>query len=249
MTRLQSELTRLYLPTEPAATAPDDNTLPLADAHGHIRALVLEVARPADWDAASRVWVGVQQDLALPAPGIAISGTEGYQLWFSLAAAVPVAQGHAFLEALRQRYLGDLPPHRVTLVPTAGDMTPRVARVPAVQASGDWSAFVAPDLAPVFADTPWLDIVPGDDGQADLLRRLESLRPAHWAAALATLGVTPAPPPAGSAGNADVPAHTRDVKAGTESDPARFLLRVMNDDGVPMALRIEAAKALLATGR
>jgi len=86
---------------------------------------------------------------------------------------------------------------------------------------------VAPDLAPVFAEEPWLDTPPGEEGQADLLARLQSIKSAALPgpAAAAAAGATPAP--------------------ATNSDPKRFLLEVMNDASVPLALRIEAAKALL----
>ena len=98
--RLQSERDRLY-------RAEDD---------GRVRALVLALARPADWAALGRVWQGVQTDLGWPAPGIAVSGTDACQLWFSLAEPVPPAEAHALLEHLRTRYLADIPPHRVELL-------------------------------------------------------------------------------------------------------------------------------------
>ena len=37
-----------------------------------------------------------------------------------------------------------------------------------------WSAFVAPDLAHIFNDTPWLDLPPNLEGQAELLARLKA---------------------------------------------------------------------------
>jgi hypothetical protein len=211
MNRLTSELNRLYLCADP----------------GHVRALLLELARPADWDALGAVWRGVQADLQLPAPGIAVSGTDGLQLWFSLQQ--PVAAGHAtdFLARLQARYLGGIAPARVRMTASAG-----VPPIPAQDAaSGNWSAFVAPDLAPVFADTPWLDIPPSADGQADLLARLHSIKPAAFDAAMQALQpLTPA-----------APAH----EGATDIDPRRFLQRVLNDETVDLALRIEAAKALL----
>lgn len=249
MTRLQTEFQRLYLPATVDAPATDH---PLIDPHGQVRALVVELARPADWDALSAVWRGVQTELELPAPAIAVSGTEGFQLWFSLAEPVPAPQAHAFLEALRQRFLPDVPAHRLRLLP-APDAAPdrmdaHAARVPALQPTGNWSAFVAPDLAPVFADTPWLDIVPGEEGQAELLRRVSSIRTGEWAAAVAVL--TPrsvGPAAASTAGDsANVPSSGAAASSGT--DPRRFLQQVMNDERVPMALRIEAAKALLVHG-
>ncbi|MEY2874647.1 MAG: hypothetical protein RLZZ373_2018 [Pseudomonadota bacterium] len=213
--RLQAERDRLY-------RAEDD---------GRVRALVLSLARPADWAVLGRVWQGVQTDLGWPMPGIAVSGTDACQLWFSLAEPVPPAEAHALLEHLRTRFLAEVPPHRVELLPSA-DGVQQAPVMPALQTDspeGDvWSAYIAPDLAPVFAETPWLDIRPGTEGQAELLSRLASISAAEYRAALPVQAPTP-------------------VAAGTEefTDPRRFLLHVMNDGRVEMGLRIEAAKALL----
>lgn len=220
MTSLQTELQRLY-------ASPNDG-------QGLVRAALLGLGRPADWAALASVWRGVQADLDLPAPAIAVSGTAGFELWFSFVEPLPQAQVAAFIEALRVRYLADVDPARVDR---------RVASDAALppQKIGDqeqWSAFVAPDLAPVFGAEPWLDIAPGPEGQADLLRRLASIKSAEMRAALDRLGVTrlaPAPPPPAAES-----AHSE-----ASLDPERFLLRVMNDEGVALGLRIEAAKALL----
>ncbi|MFG6485680.1 hypothetical protein ACG04R_03290 [Roseateles sp. BYS78W] len=224
MNRLESELQRLY-------------RLPSTAAPGDVRALVLELGRPADWEALSRVWRGVQADLALPAPAIAVSGSDGLQLWFSLQAPVNAARGAEFLAGLRARYLADIAPARLRLTPPAAELPPVPAEQPA---TGNWSAFVAPDLAAVFVDTPWLDIPPGAEGQADLLARLESIRPAAFDAAMQ--GLQP-----GDAAAAMPPATLAPASGDTpDVDPRRFLQRVLNDETVTLALRIEAAKALLA---
>jgi hypothetical protein len=233
MNRLHAELRRLYLP-DSAATG-------LMDGQGRVRAMVLELARPADWQALAGLWRGVQADLGLPAPAIAVSGAEGFQLWFALAEPLAGPQAQAFLEALCSRYLPEVTPSRLTLWPADGDAA-APAWVPAQQNSeARWSAFVAPDLAPIFADTPWLDIAPGDEGQADLLRGLSVMKPAAFEAALAQLtpaGQAPAPPSPVQAAPAD------------GQGPRSFLRQVMNDNTVALALRIEAAKALLeAEGR
>lgn len=204
MNRLQAELKRLY--------APDD-------APGQVRAMVLSLSRPADWEALSPLWRGVQADLALPAPAIAVSGIDGYQIWFSLLEPLPAAQAMAFLDALRLRYLRGIAAERVVLMVDA-------PVVPALQSpTGNWSAFVAPDLAPVFADTPWLDIPPSPDGQADLLSRLASIKRADFQQALERLSPV------------DAKVHPR--------SPRSFLLEVMNDDTIELGLRIQAAQALL----
>ena len=199
--------------------------------------MVIELARPASWEALSKVWHGVQIELELPAPGIAVSGTDGLQLWFSLAEPVEAARAHAFVEGLRARFLPEIAANRIRLLP---ELKPQghATLVPAPQAGGEnWSAFVAPDLAPVFADTPWLDLPPSDEGQAALLHVLEAIKPAAFEAAMKGLGAGAQPQRATMA--------VAEAMAPDADDPKRFLLHVMNDDTVALALRIEAAKALL----
>ena len=253
MNRLQSELQRLYLPRPSVHEEGAAFPTVLIDASGAVRALVVELARPASWEVLAKVWRGVQTDLELPAPAIAVSGTDALQLWFSLAEPVCAARAHAFLEGLRLRFLPDIAAHRIRLLP-ASDASAlhqqEVARlVPALQVPGEnWSAFVAPDLAPVFAETPWLDVPPSEDGQAALLHGLQATKPAAFEAALQRLGASaqfarttaPKAPQAAPARTDDLPA-----TADADADPRRFLLRVMNDDTVALALRIEAARALL----
>ena len=244
MNRLQTEMNRLYLGGLVFAQA-DAQDLSLADARGRVRAMVLEVAQPTGWDALSEVWHGVQMELELPAPGIAVSGRDGLQLWFSIETAIPANQAHEFLEALRVRFLAHVPAARVRLWPTPAQPPQHAALVPALQAdTGNWSAFVAPDLVAIFSETPWLDVEPGDEGQAGLLRALQTMKPAVFDAALAGMRATARS--ALAPASAPVPAREAAVAAPEGSDdPRRFLLRVMNDETVPLALRIEAAKALL----
>jgi hypothetical protein len=235
MTRLLSELHRLYLPAPQAFS--------LIDAHGQVRAMVLELARPASWDALATVWREVQTDLGLPAPAIAVSGVDGFQLWFSLAEPCPASQAIAFLESLRLRYLSDIALERVGMMPTEDASEPlqlRHARwVPEQLGESErWSSFVAPDLAPVFADTPWLDIPPSPEGQADLLSRLGSIKQADFQKALERLAPAAVQSEAQSA-SGPVGA------ARTCQDPRQFLLDVMNNESVALGLRIDAAKALL----
>jgi hypothetical protein len=214
MNRLAAELRRLSF-------SPD------ANADGQARAMVLELARPASWQELSRVWQGVQADLELPAPAIAVSGIDSYQLWFSLAQPVPAAQLRGLLESLRRRYLADVKPERVSIHPPG--------TAPPVEAGPErWSAFLTPDLAALFADEPWLDLPPSAEAQADLLSRLQSAKPEAWQLALERL--RPA---------AAEQAHGASPPAAGGADPRRFLLAVMNDPALEMHLRIEAAKALL----
>ncbi len=248
MSRLHAELNRLYLPHPSAGQGVDAREPGLIGIDGRVRAMVLEIARPAGCADIVRMWKAVQVDLALPAPAIAVSGTDGCQLWFSLEEPVPVARALEFLEALRVRYLRDIAPERVRLLPTVDAPTPlHAAMVPALQAqTGCWSAFVAPDLAAMFGDTPWLDIPPGHDGQSDLLSRLESITAADFRMALERLAATPpiyAPNDATAAGAGQDAAGSAPL--GGCADPKRFLLDVMNNENVALGLRIEAAKALL----
>jgi len=206
MNRLQSELQRLY--------PPDD---------GGVRAIVLELPGPGAWEQLAPLWQGVQSELQLPAPGIAVSGS-GYQLWFSLAQPVPQQQALAFLEALRGRYLADVPPERIRTRPGDGSAAEISGLPPGERGEERWAAFVAPDLAALFEHEPWLDLPPGNEAQAELLARLRSMAPADLQRALAQ---APAAAPA------------------AQQDPRSFLLQVMNDRAIDLQLRIEAAKALL----
>ncbi len=248
MNRLRTQLHRLYLPQPADGPGTDTEASSLVDPQGMVRAMVLELARPADWEALAKVWRGVQSDLELPAPAIAVSGTDGFQLWFSLSEPVHVAHAHAFLASLRSRYLPDIAAKRIGLMPAVDASAPQQATharwVPAQQGQTDrWSAFVAADLAPVFADTPWLDIPPNDEGQADLLSRLGSIKPPAFEAALEQLRPATPVPEAASTGAGLM--RTQPGASAGSVDAKRFLLQVMNDDTVALALRIEAAKALL----
>ncbi|OWQ48015.1 hypothetical protein CDL60_05345 [Roseateles noduli] len=229
MSRLATEFQRLY------AAGPE----------GSVRALVLDVGRPSDWELLGAVWRGVQLDLSLPAPGIAIAGENSYQLWFSLQQGCTQDEATAFFDALKGRYLSSVAAPRIRCLTEA-------PVVPAEVREGQWSAFVAPDLAPVFVEATWLDIPPGVEGQADLLKSLKSITPQAWRAAMEQLeppavqdlAPTPAPTPAPWSSDV-VPTAASYPPSTSFNDPRAFLLQVMNDASVPMALRIEAAKALL----
>lgn len=195
MNRLDTELHRLYLPqqqpTAPQQAEPAQDASPaLIGTDGQVRALVLELASAAGWEAVAALWQGLQNELELPAPAIAISGA-GYQVWISLAQPVSVAQARGFLESLCRRFLAGIAPRHVQLLPSLEADAPeasdaagsaRHARlIPAqLDESGHWSAFISPHLAAMFADEPWLDMKPSPDAQADLLLRLKSLSPADW---------------------------------------------------------------------
>ena len=231
---LLSELHRLYFVTPPKNPNGEYSAHEASGcmaANGQVRAMVLELARPAQWDALSVVWRGVQTDLGLPEPAIAVSGIDGHQLWFSLAEPVCAADAQAFLEALRSRYLDTVEVPRIGMF--AGV---RARLVPALQAeNGQWSAFVSFDLAGIFTDEPWLDLAPNPVAQARLLSRLECIEPGAFKAALAQIALAATAPIA----------HAAPQVNATSLGPKEFLLSVMNDQSVGLHLRIEAAKALL----
>ena len=240
MTSLQLELQRLYGLQDDAGTGPGRDDGEQVESQELARAMVLELARPADWAALSAVWAGVQTDLGLPAPAIAVNGKDGFQLWFSLVKPVPMPRAAAFVDALRRRYLSDIAPVRVALRPALEATSARpplqAAPVPSLQAdSGLWSAFVASDLVSMFADEPGLDMPPNPDGQAQLLAPLKSISPAEFEQALQQLRPAAVVAPAPSAA----------AKAAGALEPRQFLLDVMNNESLDLALRIEAAKALL----
>ena len=90
----------------------------------------------------------------------------------------------------------------------------------------------------MFVDEPWIDVPPNPDGQAQLLAPLKSISLVEFNLALQRLGPVAAPSAPGLASNAA-------AQAATALDPRLFLLEVMNNDSLDLALRIEAAKALL----
>lgn len=210
------------------------------------RALVI-TAPAGQWRDLARLWQAVQDDLGWPAPAIAVSGDTRLALWFSLAQARPAEElqrlGQALLQPLGDAVTSANPSLVWQVWPQAPSVAPATAGLPPCPphalAPERWSAFVAPDLAPVFADTPWLDIPPSLDGQAELLASLRSVSEDQ----LKMLALTPpndapqhvtAPPAAPTALSPD-----------PGSSPRRFLQQVMNDPEVPLRWRIEAAKALL----
>ncbi|MBI5924739.1 MAG: hypothetical protein HY836_04000 [Aquabacterium sp.] len=253
MTRLQSQWCRLYAPqaTDNQVGTDTDAPMALADAQGQVRAMVLELCRPAEWPPLAVLWQGVQADWGWPAPAIAINGHDGYQLWFSLQTPVGAAQAAMVLHALRVRYLPDVAPHRLRLMPHAHNASPaageQAIRMPGLPVHTEqWSAFVAQDLAPVFAETPWLDMQPSVEGQAELLSRLRSISDEAFQAALDACqkdAHTCAKRNEAAQQRTDSGASV--IRADDGDDPKRFLLNIMNDTAVALALRIEAAKALL----
>lgn len=235
MNPLETEFQRLYFVDDASAVAPSLMTM-----DGRVRAMVMELARPADWPVVSTVWQRVQSDLGLPPPAIAVTGNDGYQLWFSLAEPVTAAEASFFLESLRQRFLSDISRERISLLPTE---TRHAQLIPALQQStGLWSAFVAPDLAAIFADSPGLDVCPRVEAQAKILAPLESIKASVFEAIFdRVISDVERVSTAIQSSTLVVPSSTKQC----DSDAQRFLKEVMNDKSIEMHLRIEAAKALL----
>lgn len=231
MNRLQNELQRLHFS-------------PAQQGAARVGAMVLELARPGSWDLLAKAWRGVQADLELPAPAIAVNGLDGLQLWFALAQPVPADAAARFLQRLRERYLAEVAPGRIRLV--AGGGMPAGAVPPAETSPGRWSAFVAPDLAALFADEPSLDLAPGAEAQAELLSRVQAIGSDDWSRALERLGAAAEPAAGSPAESPGAQAKAPPAPPGAALDPGHFLLRVLNDEGADMALRVEAAKALLS---
>lgn len=230
MSRLHTELQRLYLLED----FPADDTAPaLIDAQGRVRAIVVELARAMPWERVAAFWHQVQDEWGLPPPALAVSGRDGFQLWFSLAVPVPLAEALDVVQWLRQQYGADVAPAQLRTWPTPEHQ--HAPLVPAVQGgTGYWSAFIVPGLGSMFAEEPWLERAPSPDAQADLLQPLQSIAPAAWSRMVQQCQPAPSTPSA-------VPAAPS--PAGGEA--YHFLHRVMNDATVPLPLRIEAAKALL----
>lgn len=249
MTQLNGELHRLYdLPGQPTPPEGEEfRRLALVNEAGLVRALILGVTRGSDWEAVAGLYLGLLEHLELPAPAVAVSASGGYQVWISLAEAVPLAEAQAFLEGLRRRYLAAIPASRLQLRPGPAPETRFVATLPSLdEESGRWSAFIDPAMGSMFCDELGLDLAPNNARQADMLAGLASATPREWQRALAVLAegaeAAGAPPPA----TAPVPAGAATLSLGGGfADPKAFLLAVMNDPAATSHDRIEAAKALL----
>ncbi|TAH11297.1 MAG: hypothetical protein EAZ11_09695 [Curvibacter sp.] len=247
MSRYKTEFSRLYGVTPPALA----EFGPLVATDGTVKAMVLELSKPADWMALSAVWQAAQNDWDLPATAVAVSGVDGLQLWFSVSEPVKAEDAADFLAALRTQYLGAVPDSRICIYPSS-EPSGTVVQTPAIPSqhadTGNWSAFVSPDLVAVFGEQPWLDVQPNPDQQADILSRLASIKASQFYDVLHRLkskkgDETPAvesnfAPPSGQE------APPKEASAA-RLNAKEFLLQIMNDPQVALTDRIEAAKALL----
>lgn len=231
--------------------------------------------RAAESEWVSQVWTWVQAQAGLPAPAIAVDGTEGWLLCFALPSSPSVDEALLVLRQLIREGLhqvgvtvspADADAWRFTCWPadSATDAGRNAWPVPREVATDRWSAFVAPDLVPVFAESPWLDCAPSEDGQAALLSKLLPIPAETWARLLAAssrdaagalaetnsagdLPGQPAPHLGVSPSSLGAPASPSTGTVAADA-PRAFLLSVMNDPSVDLALRIEAARVLLAHG-
>lgn len=246
MSRIHTETQRLF--GMPAAEGAPRS---LVGADGCVRSMVLALTGPADWALLAPLWRGAQAELGWPAPAIAVNGRDAFELWFSLAEPLPWAEAARVLAQLQRRYLGGVRPHRLRAWPSAEAAAEPPAVPPFAADPQRWAAFIAPDLPAVFGDDPALDLEPGADAQAELLARQRPISAAELRQARTVLE---AEEPAPAALPVLGPVATEPVMAvmpaiGRFDDPRAFLLEVMNDETVPLALRIEAAKgALLGVG-
>ena len=268
MTNFVHELSRLFfLPDQEAALSQLVSAslvgdgyapLPLLSEEQRVRALVVDITRTSDWSAVSALYQGVQEEFDFPAPATSISPETGFQVWFSLSEPIPVVQAVQFLEALRKKYLADIPERKVTLHPGRSNSSTEVVLVPSChQASGRWSAFIDPTLGSMFADEPGLEMAPNLGRQADMLVGVKSIKETEFRRALALLqGERETEEltrqPACPADSREVIPPTDGNQAGAMlkvgsgfTDPKTFLLAVMNDPSASAKHRIQAAKALL----
>ena len=263
MNKLFAELQRLYfLPAQAlqdldADSEPD--AIKLAEQGGMVRAMVLGFERAVDWEHAATLYQAVQEDLELPAPAVSVSGSEGYQLWFSLAEPVPAERARLFLNALHRTYLHDVRPAHLRFWPDADaslPAEPSVLKLPPAlhETTGNWSAFIDPGMGSMFIEEPGLGMAPTMDRQADLLAGLKSMKTNAFERALDVLRtrseavaipseLTAARPQ--DSGSPVAPIRSTLSVGSNFVAPKSFLLAVMNDSSASADHRIEAARALL----
>ena len=263
MNKLIAELRRLYfLPEQPfqnldGSAASDE--IKLAGQGGRVRAMVVGFDRAADWEHAATLYQAVQEDLELPALAVSVSGSEGYQLWFSLAEPVSAERARLFMNALHRIYLHEVRPAHLKFWPdvdASSSAEPSLLKLPPAlhETTGKWSAFIDPEMGSMFIDEPGLGMSPTMDRQADLLAGLKSIKANAFERALEVLqtrseAVTK-PSEFAAAGPQESASPVTPIRSKLNvgsnfTDPKSFLLTVMNDSSVSADYRIEAAKALL----
>lgn len=218
------------------------------------RAMFIHFKKPGDWERVGNLYQAVQLELDLPAPALSVSGQKGFQLWFSLAEPVPLTQARSFLNALRDKYLADMPPASLDLLPAAAQPT-AITLAPAFHpASGKWSAFIDPSLGSMFITESGLEMAPNMDRQTAMLAGLKSIAVADFQRVLNDLEAVAAADSAtartsresASQTRADIEQRDSVLDVGSHfNDPKSFLLAVMNAPSASTEQRIKAAKTLL----
>lgn len=231
---LYAELRRLYAVADFSA---ESVQLPLVDAEGTARALLVEFPQAKDWPRVGETLRYLADELAVPPPALSVSVGGAFTLWLAFATPRPLPQLAAFYDGLRRACLSDLPADRLCCHPLSG--LGAVPVVPAFDTKVErWSAFIDPGMGSMFVSEPGLEFPPNPDRQAEMLGGLRAIDDRLFARVLAQL-----PPPL------QAPAAEALPLSGHFTDPAAFLLAVMNDASVPLGERIGAAAALLAAKR
>lgn len=195
MQKLISELHRLYVTADalsPEALAlrlsgQSGGAVSLAAGDGLTRAMAIAFPKVPDgaeaqhWTRLCEVANALQARHGFPAPAVSVSAVDGYGLWLSLDAPVPVAQAQEFLELLRAAHFPDMELR-------ADAASAPVELPPCLHAgSGKWAAFIHPGLGAAFADEPGLEMAPSFSGQADLLGGVGRIGAAQFSNALRAL--------------------------------------------------------------
>lgn len=236
--------------------------LSLVSPAGMLRTMVVCTEKGSYWDQLAVLYQGVQEDFDLPAPAISVSVEDGYQIWFSLTEPVPYQQAQIFLNALRLKYLADIPLSRLKFRPAteACANADSLNVLPLMQTQTKpterWSAFIDPSMGSMFVDETWLEMAPNLDKQAAMLAGIESIKPEEFQRVLTLLqteAACSATPDnnirpvseAGQQSQSDVCRLSSSGVGGDYADPKSFLMAIMNDPDSSVRDRIEAAKALL----
>ena len=266
MSKLAEELQRLYgFPTPVSAinqaqsiTSRDASSAEPRNGSSTGRLMILSVRNGGHWPAISALYQGVQTDWGLPAPALAISPKDGYQVWFSFAEAQLPSHLDGLLLALCDQYLADVAPATISIWPSLDTSLQPIPTVPAYhEPFGKWSAFIDPSMVEFFAEDMGLELSPMSDQQADFLSGLTPIASLELQRVIAAMAdaqrssqnrmhSTETSESGDTAGQPSGMASTTNERF---TDPRLFLLAVMNDPAVGIRERIEAAKALLPMSR
>jgi hypothetical protein len=174
MQKLTAQLTRLYLPADPAGGA--DTTRVIAIPFQRQR----DSAEALHWERLCETANALQSQLGMPAPAVSIDGDQRFYLWLALEQPTPLAEARAFVAALHAAHFSDL-----LLAPDAG-LAP--ALPPCLnQATDKWAAFIHPGMGASFAAEAGLEMAPPEAGQAAFLEGLHAAGAEQFAQAMRRL--------------------------------------------------------------